>query len=276
MLYFQFPNNSKSEYGQDIISISSESEGEGDDAEYEMEETPLSDSEYDTINCLPDPDEPGRSVGFNQNVEVRFYPVANKGTKPVKKTIKSKLEKIESTKERIARLQDVVNKSDTNERKANAAKNKIKMLKDRSYRVVKLNQEMEEALHAHEEPPPLIDYSEQQQLEEQKIINQEYLIKSEAGGFVRKSILDKDVHPPPPCKTMATRFCEYCKVDIDLHVWEQHIRTVYHILQGRILRHLQFRCWRGKRYEEPHAWMNCSTCKKRMNEMSDDGPVYHN
>lgn len=89
-------------------------------------------------------------------------------------------------------------------------------------------------------------------------------------------MLDKDVHPPASCKTMATRRCEYCRVDIDLHVWEPHIRSVYHILQGKIVRQLLFRCWRGKRFEKPHPWVNCKTCKHRMSQQSDDMPIFHN
>lgn len=64
-IVFQFPNQVQREYGQDIFTISSESEAEGDDEQTDMDST-LSASEYQTINNLPDPDETPRTVGFNK------------------------------------------------------------------------------------------------------------------------------------------------------------------------------------------------------------------
>lgn len=156
----------------------------------------MSASEFETINSLPDPDEPNRSIGFQQNVEVRYFSVDNLGAKVVKR-VKDKEYRKANMKDRICRLQDML-KSSKNEHQIKSVKNKIKMLQDRSYRVLKLNQEMEAALHANEEPPALIDYSEEHKKDVQTIINSEYLIRLESGGFARKSMLDKDVHPPPP------------------------------------------------------------------------------
>lgn len=139
---------------------------------------------------------------------------------------------------------------------------------------MKLNQEMEEALHATEEPPPLTDYTLEQEAMVQEIRNKTYLIKYQ-GGFSRHSLLDKDVTEPQTCKTLNTRYCEYCRVEIDLHVWVDHIRSLYHILQGKVHRQLSFRCWRGQRFEKPHDWIVCTQCKLRCGKLKDYGPAFH-
>lgn len=66
MLYFQLPSSTKSQCEQEVISIPSESEvDEMEGEEDEMEVSPLSDCQFETISSLPDPDEPSRSVGFS-------------------------------------------------------------------------------------------------------------------------------------------------------------------------------------------------------------------
>lgn len=159
-------------------------------------------------------------MGFAQDTEVRYYFCQKLGDK--KPTPKRKRE--EWYPQKVQSLQDMINSESSPTKKARFEK-KLKTLRDRSYRVLKLNQEMEEALHATEEPPPLTDYTLEQEAMVQEIRNKTYLIKYQ-GRFSRHSLLDKDVTEPQTCKTLNTRYCEYCRVEIDLHVWVDHIRSL--------------------------------------------------
>ena len=82
---------------------------------------------------------------------------------------------------KIQSLQDMINTESSPTKKACFEK-QLKALKDTSYRVLKLNQEMEEALHGAVEPSPLTDYTLEQEAMVQEIRNKTYLIKYQ-GGF---------------------------------------------------------------------------------------------
>ncbi|MEW8584063.1 MAG: hypothetical protein AB2570_20370, partial [Candidatus Thiodiazotropha endolucinida] len=238
------------------------------------------DEEQQQINELPDSDEKPRVVGFHQYVGVRTYKLTEpKGTRSCEKKRKA----VDDWRPaRVKKLKTVLSAaeskgSEEGQMAAERAKSKLAAIEHVS-EVVRKDRLEREAERARPRSPTAADrkdFSSEHEKVLREIENETTLIRWN-GKWIRKSLEDNDVVcPNDAAKTELYRSCQYCKYDIDLVAWHEHIQSTFHLLKEKFKRRTAFRCWLGKKYEEPHNWLECMKCKVRCGKMPNELAPFH-
>ena len=124
---------------------------------------------------------------------------------------------------------------------------------------------------------PQIDNAARERVKEEEAIKwkyQDHVIKY-LGRWIRCSLQDRECQEPTAPETSEIHHCQYCRVDVDLHTWAEHIQGRWHIVSFYSTRWLNKFCWYKNKEIGYHSWQHCDECQKRLNSLSDETNLFH-
>ena len=243
----------------------------------DMDLPSLSDSEYQPVQF---DDDAARltAVGFSDMLEVRHFPSDGEvsGKTMEFPTKRARRRHTEADISNLILIHQVTSSdpdvSPASRKEAAKRTRKLKHLRDTLRRV--------------NSPPPSdesdinhsIDFDDlktRHQEAEQAILNKTYVFQHQ-GKFVRHSMQDLDVTPPPAADIgVADRHCSFCNINVALHQWWEHIQTLYHSLSQQIWLNKLAHCWFKNLSIVPHERQGCQECAKRSVNAALRLPPWH-
>ena len=176
-----------------------------------------------TIESINDHGErgPPQEVNFSEQVLKYEFPCDS-----IKKCIRGRKSSLPSTEERLERNEKKIESAKSPERKQHYEQVKAN-LEARAKKVYDLNRAEARAKAAlSKSNGPHIDYESSERVKEEEVIKwkyQDHIIKY-LGRWIRCSLRDRECQEPPAPETSEVRHCQYCRVDVDLHTWADHIQ----------------------------------------------------
>ena len=227
-----------------------------------------------TIECINDFGERGPPQEVNFCDQVLKYEFQ---CDTIKKTIRGRVSSLPSTQERLEMNEKRIENAKSPERREYYEQVKSN-LEARSKKVHALNYAEAKAKAALSKTNgPQIDYADRERVKQEEIIKwkyQEHLVKY-LGRWIRCSLRDRECQEPTAPVTSETRHCLYCLVEVDLHIWAEHIQSRWHVVSFHSNRWLNKFCWYKNKDIGYHSWQYCEECQNRLYDLAEETYLYH-
>ena len=227
-----------------------------------------------TIECINDFGERGPPQEVNFCDQVLRYEFQ---CDTIKKTIRGRVSSLPSTEERLEMNKKRIENAKSPERREHYKQVKSN-LEARSKKVHALNYAEAKAKAALcKTNGPQIDYADREQVKQEEIIKwkyQDHLVKY-LGRWINCSLRDRECQEPTAPVTSETRHCLYCLVEVDLHIWAEHIQSRWHAVSFHSNRWLSKFCWYKNKDIGHHSWQYCEECQNRLYDLSEETYLHH-